>query len=327
MKTPIHSRSRCIGAALLLAATSAMAQPQDAPADCAVRIASGPVGKVYELMFKDMQTVCGAAVSMCAVASSGGLQNLNALSSSQAELGMVQVDTLRDMQGDDNIRALQAVMPLHVNLLHVISLVDGTKVDRSTVFGVPVPATGRVVQVRKFSELKGLDVAVVGSAQLMGQALEKQLRYGMRFIVADNDDHALKLLRSEQVQAVFTLGGWPLPSVARHKYGSGLLLAEYDLEPQRPYMVVKRSYQDLDAFNRSFLAVPNLLVTRPFRVGGAANQRVAALQACLTQHLDELQEGHYQPTWKEIRELGELHGVAAFAGAKSDRTTSSRRRQ
>jgi hypothetical protein len=242
-------------------------------------------------------------------------------------MGMVQVDTLRDMQGDDNIRALQAVMPLHVNLLHVITLVEGSKVGTSIVFGVPVPATGRVVQVRKFSELKGLDVAVVGSAQLMGQALEKQLGYGMRFIVADNDDHALKLLRSGQVQAVFTLGGWPLPSVARHKYGSGLMLAEFDLEPRKPYLVVKRNYQDLDAFNRSFLAVPNLLVARPFRVGGAANQRVASLQACLTQHLDELQEGHYQPTWKEIKDLGELHGVAAFAGAKADRTTSSRRRQ
>ena len=120
MKRSIHSRRRHIFAALLLAATSAMAQPQDAPADCTLRVASGPVGKVYELMLKDMQTVCRAAVSMCAVASSGGLQNLNALSSSQAELGMVQVDTLRDLQGDDNIRALQAVMPLHVNLLHVI---------------------------------------------------------------------------------------------------------------------------------------------------------------------------------------------------------------
>ena len=127
-----------------------------------------------------------------------------------------------------------------------------------------MPGTGRAVQVRKFSELKGLTVAVVGSAQLMGQTLEKQLGYGMRFIVADSDDHAVSLLRSDQVQAVFTLGGWPLPSVARHKLASGLMLAEYDLEPRPPYLVVKRNYQDLDAFNRNFLAVPNLLVTRPF---------------------------------------------------------------
>lgn len=327
MSTSTPSRLSSIGAALLLAATLANAQPKDVPADCALRVASGPVGKVYELMLKDMRSVCGGVVSMCAVTSSGGLQNLDALSSSQAELGMVQVDTLRDMQGDSNIRDLQAVMPLHANLLHVITLVEGSKVGTATLIGVPIPAIGRTVQVRRFSELKGLDVAVVGSAQLMGQTLERQLGYGMRFIVADNDDHALKLLRSGQAQAVFTLGGWPLPSVARHKYGSGLMLAEYDLEPRAPYLLVKRSYQSLDAFNRNFLAVPNLLVTRPFRPGGAAHQRVADLQACLTQRLDELQEGHYQPTWKEIKNVSELYGVAPFTGAKPDRSASVRRRQ
>jgi len=312
MKTSIHCRPHHIGATLLLAAALANAQPQDKPTDCAMRVASGPVGKVYELMFKDMQTVCGATVSMCAVASSGGLQNLTSLSSNQADLGIVQVDTLREMGGDDNIRALQAVMPLHANLLHVITLAAGSKVGVKTVLGAAMPGTGRAVQVRKFSELKGLTVAVVGSAQLMGQTLEKQLGYGMRFIVADSDDHAVSLLRSDQVQAVFTLGGWPLPSVARHKLASGLMLAEYDLEPRPPYFVVKRNYQDIDAFNRNFLAVPNLLVTRPFRAGGPASKRVATLQTCLVQHLDELQEGHYQPVWKEIKDLNNLHGVAAF---------------
>ena len=48
----------------------------------------------------------------------------------------------------------------------------------------------------------------------MGQKLERQLGYGMRFLAADNDDEALALLRANQVQAVFTLGGWPLPTVS-----------------------------------------------------------------------------------------------------------------
>jgi TRAP-type uncharacterized transport system substrate-binding protein len=146
----------------------------------------------------------------------------------------------------------------------------------------------------------------------MGDTLEKQQNYGMQMLVADTDDQAVKMLKDGTVQAIFTLGGWPLPAVARHTIGSGLMLAEYDRPPQPPYSVVKRNYQNLDAFNRSFLAVPNVLVTRPFKPHGAMGAQVAALQACLRQHLDELQEGRYQAVWKEIKDVNDFHGIAAF---------------
>ena len=103
---------------------------QEAQPDCAVRIGGGPKGKVYELMIKDMQTVCGSEVSMCAVPSVGGLPNLMMLSSNQVELGIAQLDTLQVMAGggDDNIAGLQAVLPLHTNLLHILALRNGSKV-------------------------------------------------------------------------------------------------------------------------------------------------------------------------------------------------------
>jgi hypothetical protein len=189
-----------------------------------------------------------------------------------------------------------------------------------------VPGTGRQVVLTRFSQLKGMTVAAVGSTQAMGQTLERQLAYGMRFVVADTDDQALALLRSGQVQALFTLGGWPLPAITRHRPGSGLQLVEFDLAPQAPFVTVRRNYQDLGAFNFSFLAVPNLLVSRPFKAGGPTATKVAALQRCLTQHLDELQEGRYQPGWKEIKDTTNTHGVAAIAApAKAARTATAAR--
>jgi TRAP-type uncharacterized transport system substrate-binding protein len=332
MEMIMHTSTRLVvlrlGAALLLCGLIASPQAEDTRPECAVRVASGPAGKVYELMVRDVQSVCGATVMACSVSSRGGLQNLSLLSANEADLGIVQVDTLRDMKGgDENIGTLQAVMPLHANLLHVVTLAGGSVVGVKTVMGSPVPYTGRTVVLGKFSALKGMAVAVVGSAQLMGQTLEKQLGYGMTFVVADSDDEALSLLRAGQVQAVFTLGGWPLPSIARLKVNSGLLLAEYDLTPQAPYVAVKRSYQSLDVFNRTFLAVPNLLVTRPFKAGGAMGSRVAALQSCLRQHLDELQEGRYQASWKEIKDLNNVYGWTSFVpgtGAPSGRLRSAR---
>ena len=310
-------RATCTAALLLLGTVHAWAG--EGPSDCSLRVASGPNGKVYAQMVKDMQSVCGAAVSVCSpVASTGGLQNLLLLSANSADLGIVQIDTLQEMSaGDENVQMLQAVMPLHVNLLHVIALSSGSLVDVKTVAGAVVPFTGRKEVIRKFSQLKGMTVAAVGSAQLMGQTLEKWLRFGMNFVVADTDDQALALLRTGKVQAVFTLGGWPLPTVSRHDRGSGLQLVDFDPMPQAPYVTVKRNYQNLDAFNLTFLGVPNLLVTRPFKPGGAMANRVSTLGACLRQHLDELQEGRFQPGWKEIKDPDQLYGVTRFASVPS----------
>lgn len=308
-------------AALLTFTLLAPSYAQEAKPDCALRIASGPAGKIYELVVRDIQAVCGSAVSMCSTPSSGGLQNLSLLSGSEAELGIVQVDTLKDMkEGDENIKTLQAVMPLHTNLLHVLSLAQGSLVNVSYIKGVAVPMTGSMAIIRKFSDLKGMTVGVVGSSQHMGQSLEKQLGYGMKFVVADSDDQAVGLLNSGQIQAIFTLGGWPLPSVARIKNNSGLQLVDFDLKPQSPYLTVKRNYQNLDAFNLNFLGVPNLLVTRPFKSGGPMGSRVSSLHSCVRQHLDELQEGRYQPIWKEIKDPSATYGVTPFAATKDSAT-------
>lgn len=313
MPTSSHSLRLIALSALMCCHLTAPSAEETKP-EGALRIASGPTGKIYELMVRDMQSVCGNTVPLRSVTSTGGLLNLSLLSSSEADLGIVQVDTLRDMKaGDENIQLLQAVMPLHNNLLHVLALTEGSMVDvkRVPLTDVIVPYSGSRVTVRRFSELKGLSVAVVGSAQLMGQKLEGQLGYGMKLLIAETDDEALALLRANKVQAVFTLGGWPLPTVARHTVSAGLTLVEFDLSPQAPYVVVKRNYQKLDAFNRTFLAVPNLLLTRPFKAGGAIGKQVSVLQSCLRQRIDELQEGRYQAAWKEIKDVDNTYGVAA----------------
>ena len=90
-----------IATLLLLGAVQASAE--ESPSDCSLRVASGPKDKVYGKMVEDMESVCGAAVSVCAVPSTGGLQNLSLLSANSADLGIVQIDTLQEMSaGDEN---------------------------------------------------------------------------------------------------------------------------------------------------------------------------------------------------------------------------------
>jgi len=302
-----------------LASTAlAPASAQDAAPDNALRIATGPATGVYTQMFKDMQKVCGAVVPLAQVSSRGGLENLMLLSASSAELGFAQVDLMQKMgrDGDQNIKELQAVMALHTNLLHVLTRVEGSRIGQTVLYGTTVPGTGTVRIMRKYSDLKDATVALVGSAQLTGQTLERQLGYGMKFMQVDSDAEALAMLAKNQVHAVFTTGGWPYPVVANLDAGSGMQLAEMDLTPQAPFIVVTRNYTKLGAYNQSFLGATNLLLTRPFKPTGSRGKMVADLQRCLLTRLDELQEGPYHPAWKEVKAPLETFGVALIATAR-----------
>jgi TRAP-type uncharacterized transport system substrate-binding protein len=307
-----RSRLRFRLSALCCAFVASLCLPsiaQEAQPECSVRIGGGPKGKIYELMIKDMQSVCGSEVSICAIPSIGGLPNLMMLSSNQADMGIVQLDTLQSMArgGDENISNLQVVMPLHTNLLHILSLRDGSKVGVTK-----LPFSGHVKVIRNFSELRGLKIAVVGSTQLLGLTLNSQFGYAMEFFIAESDDAAIKMLQANQVQAIFTDGGWPLPSISRHQPNSGLALVAYDLQPPPRFTVVQRTYQNLDAFNNKFLGSPNVLVTRPFKPSGDMGKKVATLQSCLVKHIEDLKEGRFQAGWKEVKDPLNTLGVTRF---------------
>jgi hypothetical protein len=311
-------------ATLAFVASSTAPRAQSADDGCSLRIAGGPNGKVYALMIRDMQMACGSTVRICALPSAGGTQNLSLLAANEADLGIVQVDVLLAMGSDDNIANLQAVMPLHNNLLHVLALAEGSLVGATVVGGVTVPYTGEQKIVRRFSELKGLKIAAVGTAQQMARALEEQLGYGMTILAADTDEQAIALLRAGDVQAIFTLGGWPLPAIARIPASSGLALVEYDLTPQSPNLLVKRTYQNLGALNLKFLATPNLLITRPFKPDGALGSQVGALKTCLLQHLQDFQEGRYQAGWKDIADPSASYGIKPFPAKAGTATAVAR---
>jgi TRAP-type uncharacterized transport system substrate-binding protein len=304
--------STTAAAALALALAAAQVRAATPVPDCDLRIASGPAGKVYELMLRDIEAVCGGQIRICGVPSAGGLQNVSILAANEADLGIVQVDILKEMSTDENIGVLQAVMPLHANLLHVLALADGSLVGVTTVAGTAVPWTGRKKVMSKFSDLRGMKIAAVGSAQLMAQTLDRQLGYGMTIVAAENDQQGLDAMRAGDVQAVFTLGGWPLPAVASLPNDGRLILVDYDLPPTPPYSTIRRNYQNLGAFKVNFLAAPNLLVTRPFKPGGALGTRVGALQSCLRDRLEDLQEGRYQAGWKDIKDAKDSFGIRPF---------------
>lgn len=274
-------------------------------AECdGLKVATGGAGKGYSKLFADISKVTNGRIQLCELNTSGGLDNLNALSEKQADVGMVQIDTLKTMQnGDENIASLLAVMPLNSNYLHVVASSSGYSFEGEKKYGFMKGDT-KTVQITKFSQLRGAPVALVGSAQLLGRQLDKQLGYGMRFVDVDGKDADVKafdMVRKGQVYAVFTVSGWPHGAIKRLTQGDGLTLVPFDVPSTTPYTVKPFNYKNIGVYNVQALAVQNVLVTRPFT--GAKVQDVALLKRIIAEQLSNLKDGAFEPAWNEIKNV------------------------
>lgn len=301
----------------LLTALPVSAQTDSSATGNALRIATGKKGKGYSKLFADIQAVCGAQVALTEVETEGGLQNLTTLAANQADLGFAQLDTLQDMKSSDEaIGALQAVLPLNMNLLHIIARSDGYSYKTERTLGGLMGGDKVNVPVSRFSDLKGLPVAVVGSARALGRVLDRRNAMNFQFVDVETDEQALERLKTGKVAGVFSTSGWPSGPVQKLKRDSGLRMVQFDMAVQPPYQLIKKNYENLDAFNHAFLAAPNLLVTRPFTATGTNGRALATLQNCIQKNLLNLQEGQFEPAWRDVRNLSDTFGWPRFVGGK-----------
>ena len=289
-------------ASILALSTSAFAAPAaDGPAaECdGVKIATGPKGKGYSNMFADIKKIVGNKVQVCEVNTTGGLDNLNSLSTKEADIGFVQVDTWKTMKaGDDNVAQLQSLVVLNYNFLHVVTNAAGFGVQGEKKFGGLMKGDVKQVVINGFSDLRGQRVAAVGSAQLLVRQLDKQLGFGMQVVDVKDDNAAFEMVKNGQAAAAMTVSGWPSGTVKALTQQSGLTLVPFNVSVGEPYKVKPLNYKNLAVYNNNSLAIQNVLVTRPFSGQRAAN--VAAVQAAIIQNLNELKEGNYQPGWNEV---------------------------
>jgi TRAP-type uncharacterized transport system substrate-binding protein len=299
---------------LALAAGAILAAPAaDGPAaDCdGVKVATGPKGKGYSLLFADIVKVCGSKVNFCEVNTTGGLDNLNSLSTKEADIGIVPVDAWSDMKnGDENVSSLQSVLSLNYNYLHVVTAANGFAVQGEKKFAGMFKGDIKQILITRFSDLRGQRVALVGSAQLLGRRLDKQLGYGMQVIDVKDDGAAFEMVKTGQVAAAFSLSGWPSGTVKALTQASGLTMIPFDAPIGDPYKVKPLNYKGIGVYANNSLSVPNVLVSRPFT--GQRTAAVAAVQSCITANLSELKEGNFQPAWNEVNPSAVVQGMTPF---------------
>lgn len=307
-----------VAAAMLSMCGSAMAaKDADGPggACSGLKIATGNAGKGYSKLFQDIQRACGNEVSVCEVNTNGGLDNLSALSTKEADVGFAQVDTWSTMKnGDDNIASLQGVMGVNSNYLHVVTAAGGYTIPGEDKWGGLKKGDPIRVVINRFSDLRGKRVALVGSAQLLGRQLSKQLNMQMNIVDVDTDAAAFEMVKKGTVAATLSVSGWPSGALKNLKQNSGLTLVPFDMALNGAgYGVRPINYKGLGVYNNNALAMPNVLFTRPFK--GEKAGEVSKLRSCITSKLQELQEGDFEPAWNEIKDPSSTYGVPRFGGA------------
>lgn len=291
--------------ALLSAISLAPAQAaklDGAPTACeGLKVATGKAGKGYSKLYSDIVKASNGTLTLCEVYTEGGLDNLTTLSIKKADLGIVQVDTLKKMaEGDTNIAALLVVATLNSNYLHIVVAANGTTIEGAKKFGF-LKGDSKSVRISRLTELRGAPVALVGSAQLLVRQLDKTLGMNMQYIDVDTDEAAFKKVQSGEAYAAFTVAGWPHGPISKLTQANGLTLANFDAPIGEPYAVRPFSYKNVGVYNVQALSVQNVLVTRPF--SGSKTGDVAALKHAIDKELGELKDGEYEPGWNEIKSL------------------------
>ena len=285
--------------------------PKASCSDDTLKIGTGPAGKGYSKLFSDINKVCGSVVPICEVNTSGGLDNLTGLSVNEQDIGLTQIDTVIHMQnGDENIKELLAIMSINSNFLHMIVSSNGYTVETKKWGGISKDVTTEFI--KKASDMKGKTVALVGSAQLLGRKLNDQFGLGMNIIDAKSDGDAFMMVRKGQAHAAWSVSGWPSGPVSSLGSGDGLTLVPFDLMANTPYNVKPVNYKNLGVYNVQVLGIPNVLMTRPFK--GEKVAMVSKLKGCIKTNMVKLQEGSYQPAWKEVKDVENTYGWAKFQG-------------
>lgn len=280
------------------------AKESDGPSAAAtctgLKIATGRAGIGYSKLFNDISKVCGATVPVCEVQTTGGLDNLNELSTKGADIGFAAIDTYDTMRkGDANIAALQQVMALNSNVMHTIVLSNGYQVTGPKKYGL-LEGDKVKVTIRKFSDLAGKDVIAVGSAQLLIRQVDRSANMKMRFKDVNTEAEAIPLLKTGKYAAVITVAGWPNGFVRKLTAENGLTLVPFDTPSTNAMYVVKPiNYKNIGIYNMNSLTVQNALYTRAF--AGEKSKSVQNLKSCIIGKLNELKDGDFEPAWNEIK--------------------------
>lgn len=291
-----------------------------------VTIATGPTNKGYSNLYKNIKAVCDTSTPMEEKVSEGGLDNISILTERGATVGIVPLDVFQKMQNSDSsIGRFKAVAALNNNLFHILVNSKGALTEggcTGKVMGgkcIGMKADNYYKPINTQADLKGLNVGLVGSAQLTGRT------YIMNAVGDFNpidyngptaDKQAQADLAAGKIQAVITTSAWPSGAVKDLTQASNLALVPWTAPVSGGYKIIKKNYKKLNALGVPFLATPNTLFARPVDPSSDVGQNITKLKSCIQSNLSKLKnDDGFEPSWDEVDSLMVSDELSAWGGS------------
>lgn len=288
----------------LLASFSATAQtPAPAAAPPTFIVADGSSSGTYKAMFKQMTSFCNADTTGLAVSeleSHGAVENLAKLIDNEANGAFLHSDVIFYRNQSEKLeQRVQTLLALYPEEVHVLAL-RNSKAQTEGKFG---GFGKKPIDFDFLGDLKGRHVGAAGGGVITATVINNKADLNLSVDEFANGDEALAALNSGAVDAVFYVGGAPLPNIAKLDGGQYKLLAINDsLLPrlQDVYKTARITYTKLSKDQITTVAADALFVTKNYKTP----KMVAALakfRECFYAHLEEMKETTgLHPKWQLV---------------------------
>lgn len=262
-----------------------------------VKVSTGSNKGTYHALFTDIAGKCGEQMALVEMNSSGSAENLANLTGKKAGLAFTQTDALFALAQGQDLGAVKTLVAFNKESVHVVTLVNtGLKAGGTMGFGA------KPVVFNNAEDLANMNVAAAGGSMITAQLVKSQGQIPWNVVPAKDNDEALGMLKSGQVQAVVMVGGQPLGNVVA-------LGQEYKLVGFKPgtvellktiYVGDKLSYPKLSATAVSTIATEALLVTRTYNTPDKLKM-LGDFRSCVLKNVPEWQDADgSHPAWAQV---------------------------
>ena len=266
-------------------------------------VADGSSSGTYKAMFKQMSQFCNVETTGLQVSeaeSHGAVENLAKLIDNEVNGAFLHTDVIFYRNQSEKLeQRVQTLLALYPEEVHILALRQSRAFTEGKAFGFGK----KPIDFEMLGDLKGRHVGAAGGGVITANVINNKTDLNLIIDEFANGDEALAALNSGQVDAVFYVGGAPLPNVAKLDGSQYKLLSINDsLLPrlQDVYKTARITYTKLSKDQITTVAADALLVTKNYKTP----KMIAALgkfRECFYAHLEEMKETTgLHPKWQLV---------------------------
>lgn len=250
-----------------------------------LRVADGSSSGTYQQMLKEIGKVCGDAINIVEVPSSGAIDNLDKVIGNEANAAFLHSDVIAFRSKTEDLSHLKTLLALFSEDVHFVTL------NRPYRKGNLLSFAKGGANLESVTDLEGLTVGAAGGGFITAQVIRLQGEIGYTVRQYDSGKEVLNALGNGEIAAAVFVGAAPLPNL-KDLGKEYKLLAIGETTASRlksVYHTTSVTYTKMSPAPVPTVAADALLITREYKTPKFVNS-LRQFRTCFQRNLDELKE-------------------------------------